>query len=170
MNKKLILILSIISLFFSSYTTIAYPSNPTIIFDHVQYSMGDNVKITLYCEDNIDRFLVALRYGGLDGMDFVEDYDYKYISATGNSATITFRAAKADTYVGVEAWALDKDGIPSEVTTSEVYISDTPSNPIDYTADDTTSSFNLELFLIYSVIIIIALLVVILIVIQRKKH
>jgi len=72
--KKTCFVILIIFLVLITYVDIvnAYPQEPTIIFDQVEYHIGDTVKITLYCEENIDGFLVDIIYGS-DGIDYVED-------------------------------------------------------------------------------------------------
>lgn len=116
------------------------PDIKTITFGDTQYHLGDTVVINLEGIPNpegrkeIDGFLVNLRYGGVHSMDFVEDYQNKYISSSGTTATISFRATKGDTYVTVEAWAFDypknQGGIMSEKTTSQVWIKDEKTEPI----------------------------------------
>ena len=117
------------------------PDIKPIEFGEDEYNMGETV--TVYLEgipnpeglNNIDGFLVIIRYGGLHGMDIVEDYDGKYVSSTGNTATISFRASKGDTYVGVEAWAFDypesQGGIMSEKAQATVWIKDKEHAPVE---------------------------------------
>jgi len=117
------------------------PDIKPIKFGEDEYNMGETV--TIYLEgipnpeglNTINGFLVIIRYGGLHGMDIVEDYDGKYISATGNTATISFRTSKGDTYIGVEAWAFDypesQGGIMSEKAQATVWIKDKKHRPVE---------------------------------------
>ena len=117
------------------------PDIKPIEFGEVEYRLGDTV--TIYLEgipnpsgrNKIDGFLVNIMYGESGWtVDYVEEYHLKYISATGNKATISFRASKGDTYVNVEAWAFDSPevtgGIMSEGETAQVWIKDKESAPI----------------------------------------
>lgn len=115
------------------------PDIEPITFSQDEYRLGETV--TVYLEgipnpsgrNNIDGFLVSIIYG-TDGVDFVEDYNYKYISATGTNAIIIFKPSKADTYITVEAWAFDapedQGGIMSEGEMAQVWIKDKESAPI----------------------------------------
>jgi len=113
------------------------PDMKPIKFGANKYHLGDTV--TIYLEgipnptgrNKVDGFLLNIKYGRT-GVDYVEDYHLKYISATQSKATISFRASKGDTYVNVESWAFDapevEGGIMSEGEESEVWIMDKESN------------------------------------------
>lgn len=117
------------------------PDIKPITFSKDEYNLGDTV--TVYLEgvpniegrNKIDGFLVSIIYGR-DGVDFVEDYNYKYITASGTTAVIIFKPTKADTYVTVEAWAFDapedEGGIMSEGEIAQVWIKDKESAPIEF--------------------------------------
>ena len=65
----------------------------------------------------------------------MENYHQRYVSSSGDSTTISFRASKGDTYVTVEAWAFDapesQGGIMSEKETSQVWIKDKEHKPVE---------------------------------------
>jgi len=117
------------------------PDIKPIKFSEVEYRLGDTVVITLEGIPNpkgrneIDGFMVDIIYGR-DGVDYVENYDGKYVSATGTISTISFRAAKGDTYVSIDAWAFDAPenlgGIMSEKETACVWIKDKESPPVEF--------------------------------------
>lgn len=116
------------------------PSMKPIKFSKSEYNMGDTVSITFegipnpLGKNDIDGFLIALRYGNFHSMDFVEDYDYKYVSSSGDTLTISFVSAKGDTYLSVEAYAFDypKDigGLMSGKEQAQVWIKDKEHAPI----------------------------------------
>jgi len=116
------------------------PDIKTPEFGDTFYHLGDTVTINLEGIPNtegrnsVDGFLVDIRYGGFHGTDFVQDYNAKYIKATGSKATISFKASKGDTYVAVEAWAFDAPentgGIMSEKGQAEIWIKDKENPPI----------------------------------------
>jgi len=116
------------------------PDMEPITFGDTQYSLGDTIVINFEGIPNptgrnaIDGFYVALRYGDFHSMDFVGDYNYKYIPATGNKGTISFTASKCDTYLSVEAWAFDypksQGGIMSGRKTAQIWIKDEDAPPI----------------------------------------
>lgn len=115
------------------------PDIKPIDFGEDEYRLGEYVSVFLEGipnpdgRNNIDGFLVNILYG-TDGTDYVEDYHNKYISSTGNKATVSFRASKGDTYITVEAWAFDapesQGGIMSEKSQGSVWIKDKQSAPI----------------------------------------
>lgn len=115
------------------------PDIKPIKFGEDEYHMGNTVMVYLEGipnpagRNNIDGFLVNILYGG-DGSDYVENYHQKYVSSSGNIATISFRASKGDTYVTVEAWAFDgpesEGGIMSGKETSQVWIKDKEHEPV----------------------------------------
>ena len=164
MNKNLLLI-GIIFLFFiciSIPITIGLlPEKPVITFDQVDYEIGDNVKVTLYSGSNIDGFLVNIQYGRETSVDYVEDFHTKYVTASGNTATISFRASKGDTYVTIEAWAFDapenQGGIPSEKAMSSIWIKSIKHNSAsDFPEDNSTPSFEF-IFVISSIFVLFVL-------------
>lgn len=177
MSNKLLFLLILFSLLCFSNFALGYPEKPTIIFDQVEYDKGDTVKITLYNEENIDGFLVDIIYGS-DGMDYVEDYDSKYISALGNSATISFHASKGDTYITVEAYAFEKPeyegGIPSDKATSQIFVSGISSTTDDqYLTDGENENNNnsgIFVMLVAIGLVVIALLIFIIIIITQKRR
>lgn len=115
------------------------PGIKPIVFSETTYELGDTVVITLEGVPNaegrntIDGFLVNIMYG-TDGTDYIEGYHLKYVKATGYKSTISFEAAKGDTYVTVEAWAFDypeaSGGIMSEKETAHVWIKENIPNPV----------------------------------------
>jgi len=157
----LLIILLIIILPFI-FSTEAKPNN--IIFENDSYEMGDEIRIQLEAMPNpkgtnrIDGFLVNIFYG-TDGVDYVENYNAKYIPAADNSAIISFRASKGDNYITVESWAFDapKDsgGIPSEKSTAQIWINDISSNPIDNSQDENNNTPGFELISLLFILLII---------------
>lgn len=116
------------------------PGIKSIEFGEDEYNMGNAVTIHLEGIPNpegrnkIDGFIVNILYG-TDGTDYVENYHQRYVSSSGDSTTISFRASKGDTYVTVEAWAFDapesQGGIMSEKETSQVWIKDKEHKPVE---------------------------------------
>jgi hypothetical protein len=116
------------------------PDIKPIEFGDDEYNLGDTVVIYLEGIPNpdgrnrIDGFLVNIQYGRSGWIiDTVEDYYLKYVKATQNKATISFKASKGDTYVNVEAWAFDEaedeGGIMSEGETAQIWIKDKEADP-----------------------------------------
>lgn len=115
------------------------PGIKPITFGENQYNLGDTVEIIFEGIPNpsgtnrVDGFLVNILYGQ-DGTDYIQDFHLKYVSATNNKRTITFQAAKGDTYITVEAWAFDAPettgGVMSEKETGQVWVKDKEHEPI----------------------------------------
>lgn len=118
------------------------PSVPTISFDKSTYNLGDMVSVSLKSTPNplgrntVAGFLVNIYYGS-SGVDWVEDFHTKFVSASSFASTLSFKPAKGDTYITVEAWAFDapesQGGIPSEKRMSQIWVKDKVHEPI--TAD-----------------------------------
>lgn len=115
------------------------PDIKPILFSETSYELGDTVVITLEGIPNpegrntVDGFLVNIMYG-TDGMDYIEGYHLKYISATNYKSTISFEAAKGDIYITVEAWAFDypeaSGGIMSEKETAHIWVKENIPSPV----------------------------------------
>jgi len=118
------------------------PSVPSITFDKDSYNLGDTAVINLESTPNplgrntVAGFLVNIYYGS-SGVDWVEDFHTKFVSASSFASTLSFKPAKGDCYVTVEAWAFDapesQGGIPSEKRMSQIWVKDKVHEPI--TAD-----------------------------------
>ena len=116
------------------------PSVPTIEFSDDEYRLGDTVYVTLTSTPNpdgrntVDGFLVNAFYGK-DGMDYLPNYQARYVGAGDNIVTLSFNANKGDAYITVEAWAFDRPesqgGIPSEKSTASIWVKDKESAPVD---------------------------------------
>ena len=116
------------------------PGMPTISFDKDIYEMGDTCYVTVQSEPNslgrntIYEFFVKSFYG-TSGTDII--YQPNYIVASGNQATFSFRLARGDEYVTVEATAFDaphnQGGLPSETGRNYVYVKDKNPEPNTFT-------------------------------------
>lgn len=118
------------------------PGLPTIAFDKVSYEMGDTCFVTVVSEPNplgtntIYEFFVKAYYGTA-GVDYVSNDYPKYISASGGQATFSFRVARGDEYITVEANAFDgphnQGGLSSETGKSIVWAEDKNPEPDTFT-------------------------------------
>ena len=115
------------------------PGIMPIQVDKSSYNLGDTVVITLegipepLGRNTIAGFYVTIYYGK-SGLDFIEGYDGKYITSSGNTKTISIIPSKGDIYITIEARAFDypKDqgGLMSGRATRQIWIKEKESPPL----------------------------------------
>ncbi|GAG78655.1 unnamed protein product, partial [marine sediment metagenome] len=112
---------------------------PTISFDKDIYNMGDTCYVTVQSEPNplgrntIYEFFVRSFYGTA-GTEII--YSEKYIPASGTQAAFSFRLARGDKFVTVEATAFDaahnRGGLPSDMGRNYFFVKDKNPEPDTY--------------------------------------
>lgn len=117
------------------------PGIPVISFDKTVYEQGDTCTVAMISEPNplgrdaIYEFYVKAYWQGHIGSTYV--YGPAFVSASGNSATVSFTLADGDKYLIVEASAWDapsgQGGLMSETGKSMVYVKDANPEPDTFT-------------------------------------